>query len=212
MHVQQSLVMPQQPVYSYPQVPVTAAPVMTSYGWTQPVSTMQGLNEAFQTMTVGQYNYQAGYYTSPVAPASAHQQYTNEPAYGRNSYGLPVNVSSGPVPSECREIHISNIQYKVHKGEMEAQISKIATPASFQYHVDHAGKFKGTAVATFNSGEDANRVVAQLDKKLIKGKKVKVRLGKQLTPVTPTPLVLNGSYEASSDPRCLDSILILTSS
>jgi hypothetical protein len=211
MQVQRSMVIPQQPIYSYPQVPVTAAPVMASYGWTQPIDPMQSLTEEFQTMTVSQLNYQPGYYASPVNAATTHQQYSNEPTYDQNSYGLPVNVSNGPVPSESREVHISNIQYKVHKRDMAAQISKFATPTALEYHVDHAGKFKGTAVATFDTGEDAARVVARLDKKLIKGKKVKVRLGKQLTPVTPAPLVLNGSYEASSA-MLFNAILNLISS
>jgi hypothetical protein len=194
--VQKSMDLPQQPVYSYPQVVVTPGPVIPSYSWTQPVNPLQGLNEGFQPPTVGQFTYQPGYYPALADPAFSQQQYVSGPAYDQNSYGLPVNVSNGPVPSESREVHISNIQYQVRKRDIATHISKIAIPTSLDYHVDYSGKFKGTAVANFSSGEDAARVVAQLDKKLIKGKKVKVRLGKQLTPVTPPPLVLNGSYEA----------------
>jgi hypothetical protein len=193
--VQRSLVMPQQPVYSYPPAPMAPAPAMPAYGWPQPVPSMQGLTEGFQTLAVGQEYYQPGYYPTPMDPACANYQYTNGATYVRNSYGLPVNTTNGGVASECREVHISNIQYQVHKKDLTQQISKIATPITLEYHVDHAGKFKGTAVVTFDSGDRAALVVAQLDKKLIKGKKVKVRLGKQTTPVSPTPVVVDGSYE-----------------
>jgi RNA recognition motif-containing protein len=187
--------MPQQTVYTYPPAPVPAAPVVVAYGWAQPVPSMQGLIEGFQNLAVGPEYYQSSYYPPPVDPASAQYQYTNGATYVRNSYGLPVNTTNGGVPSESREVHISNIQYQVHKRDLAQQITKIAPPVTLEYHIDHAGKFKGTAVATFSSGEQAVQVVAQLDKKLIKGKKVKVRLGKQTTPVSPAPVVVDGSYE-----------------
>jgi hypothetical protein len=180
------MVMPaQQPLYSYPAVSVVQAP---SYGY--PVHT---LTDRFQSLSVGQSASPSSYYASPIEPPPVHQQYAAGLTYVRSPNGIPVNVSNGAIPTEFREVHISNIQYQVKKKEMIAQISKIATPTSLEFHIDHAGKFKGSAVAMFESAADAEQVVNVLDKKTIKGKKVKVRLGKHQTPVNSSPLVVNGS-------------------
>jgi RNA recognition motif-containing protein len=159
---------------------------------------MQSLTEGFHALAVEQVSYQTGYYAPPVDNPLAHQQYATSPNYIRNPNGLSVNASNGLVPTESREVHISNIQYQVRKKDLTAYIKKIVDSFKLELHVDHTGKFKGTAVVTFESGADANLVVAQLDRMLIKGKKIKVRLGKQQTPVNPSPLVVDGSGRVKS--------------
>jgi len=86
--VQRSMVMSQQPVYSYPPALVTAAPVMASYGWPQPVNSMQGLTEGFQTLAVGQVPG-AGIPAPPPTP-SASRFLTDS---GRNQTPLQRNLA-----------------------------------------------------------------------------------------------------------------------
>lgn len=192
--VNRSMAMPpQQPSYVYPSVPVAATPVVSTYDWSQTGASIQGVTSGFQGLSVGQAVYPAPYYAASAGPSYTQQYYQAGPEYAINTYGLPVNVSHGTVSTECREVHISNIPHRIKKRDLVAQISKIATPTKVQLHSDHAGKFKGTAVATFGRGDEAARVVEHLDKLPFKGKELRVRIGKEQTPVNPGPLVVNGS-------------------
>ncbi|KAF2435507.1 hypothetical protein EJ08DRAFT_340921 [Tothia fuscella] len=194
--VQRCMTMPSQSqYYSYPSAPVAPAPAIAHYDWNQQAQ-VQGLTSGFQSLAVAPPAYSGGYYAASVDRAYVEQQqYATGPTYVRNTYGLPVNVSHGAVATECREVHISHIHYQLKKRELIAKLDKIVAPSKIEmdFLVDHAGKFKGTAVATFDSSDAATKVVAKLDKTSIKGKKVRVRLGKQQTPVSPSPVIVNGS-------------------
>jgi hypothetical protein len=197
--VQRSMALPpHQAYYLNPSVPVSPAPIMApvpQYDWNQTAVSVQGLTNGFQALSVGQPTYAMAYYAPLPNPAYVQPQYASGPTYVMNSFGLPVNVSNGFIATECREVHIANIPYQTKKRELTTRISGIATPSSVDFHTDHAGKFKGSAIATFESGEAAARVVEQLDKQVVKGKKLRVRIGKQQTPVSPTPVVVNGSTD-----------------
>jgi hypothetical protein len=187
---------PPEVYYQYGSGLAAVAPVMQpmlSYDWDPTMGSIHGLTTGFQALSVDQTLYPTPYYAGPSNMGYAQQQYTNQPAYAPDAFGLPVNVSSGVIPTECREVYISNINFLVKKREMAAQISKYARPSTLEYNKTADGKFTGTAIATFESGEEATMVVRGLDKQTVKGKRLKVRIGKQQTPIIPPPMIVNGS-------------------
>jgi hypothetical protein len=121
--------------------------------------------------------------------------------YQTNEDGLPVNTAHGTVRAVRLAIHIANLSRKTTKKQLSTLLKRrrIATPVQVDFHMDpDTQKFKGVAVVHFQTADDAKNAREILDNYNWDGRRLRVKLDRNSTPLDVTdaanqPMVLNGS-------------------
>jgi RNA recognition motif. (a.k.a. RRM, RBD, or RNP domain) len=200
-----NLIPPKAPAasVSYGQSPaVSASPASVGvHALTNGFSNLQIAPSTYTQPTYAQnqaYVQNAGYSTAYPQAAwyPQQQQATSAPIYVRDPHGLSVNVSQGAIRTEQRNLHISNLDYKMGKAELDKILSKEAKPVQIDLPMDSSTrKNKGTALAYFAKPEDAKRVLDRYNGYPVKGKKLRIKFDKNTTSVetATAPTIINGS-------------------
>lgn len=142
-------------------------------------------------------------YTSPVLASNgvAH-------SVANANYNTPINVSQGAILTEARGIFISDIKYSVTQSDILNLVSAAGPVEKCELHKDpKSGSPRGSATVTFTNRDSPNVALRMFNGKELAGRKMKIRLDKEMTIVKPgpnnaypqQPLVVNGStpYQVS---------------
>lgn len=160
--------------------------------------------QATQALNQPQYQYPPPNLQQPVVQAQNQSH-----LYTRSTGGITTNLSQGFALTEQRGIHISNLDYKVSKGDIERKFAPAGEIVDCDRVKDpNTGKFKGHATVKYSTAREAANAVEDFDGLMWKDRRLKVKLDKnatvvqapatnssprQNTRVNGTPLVVNGS-------------------
>ncbi|KAK7514725.1 hypothetical protein IWZ03DRAFT_381472 [Phyllosticta citriasiana] len=106
------------------------------------------------------------------------------PSYRLNEHGIPVNVAKGSVSTEPRSVLIRGLDYSVTETELRTLLSQYGNP--LRIHLKN-----GYAVAVFSTAREVNTATARLHGKEYKGRILKVREGRDTTPIS-EPVIVHG--------------------
>lgn len=105
------------------------------------------------------------------------QRAITQPVYHRNPDGTRVNMNHGSVTTESRGIHIRGVSHKITHSQLGQFLRSVGPPfETYELRRTSAGFSKGNAVVSYASTEAARSAVLKLDKKVLAGKRIEVKL------------------------------------
>lgn len=179
-----------------PYVLPTTAPTVPVYTGAIPAYATGPMAPGLATPVAYQYVPVAPvtYYAMPVAAPMMQQ--ASGPVYSTALNGTPVNVSKGAVRTESRGVFIGNLSYSAESLGVEQLLRQVGiNPTRVEINRDSSGRSKGSAIASFSTKEEAQRVVSRLNNVQYMGMILRVKLDAERTAISgaAAPVIVDGS-------------------
>ncbi|KAI9870003.1 MAG: hypothetical protein M1830_004844 [Pleopsidium flavum] len=102
-----------------------------------------------------------------------------------NVDGTPINVSRGAVPTEARGVFIHELNYNATCADVANMMRQAGRVDRCEMNTyTSTAKSRGSASATFHNVEEAGRAVEMFDGTLFMGRKIRVRLDREVNSLT----------------------------